>query len=251
MARLFVERPPGVTWQAGVELALPETAARHVQVLRGQPGDEVLIFDGTGGQWQTQVVSMGRKEVSVRLLSHSTRETELGVKVTLAIGMPANDRMDFLVEKATELGVWAIQPLVCARSVLRLEGDRALRKVAHWQGVAVAASEQSGRTRVPEVRTVMNLRTWLSRHEGGAHRGLLSFAPDHQLRDWLGQPERLSSAGAGLIFLSGPEGGLDPQEEAAARDVGWTAVGLGPRILRADTAPLMAMSLVSGLMPQG
>lgn len=247
MARLFVGRPAGDRWQSGLVLPLPEAAARHVQVLRHQPGDALVVFDGSGGQWTAEVVTMGRKDVSIVLREHDPRDGELPVSVTLAVGMPANDRMDFLVEKATELGVTAIQPLVCNRSVLRLDGERALKKVAHWQAVAVAASEQSGRTRVPQVHAVMPLRAWMSANGGEGQRALLSFAPDCQLRDWLGATGRWLDGAGGLTFLSGPEGGLDDQEEADARSRGWTPVGLGARVLRADTAPLMAMSVVSAL----
>ena len=126
----------------GAELTLPPGPSRHVQVLRLQPGAALTCFDGSGGEWSAVVTRMGRSDVDVRIGTHDDVNRELPVRVTLAVGMPANERMDNLVEKATELGVSAIQPLVCERSVLRLSGDRALKKVAHWRGVAIAASEQ-------------------------------------------------------------------------------------------------------------
>lgn len=231
-------------------VALPDGPARHVQVLRLQPGDALALFDGRGDEWQATVVSMGRKEVTVQVGALQPTDRELRIPVTLAVGMPANDRMDALVEKATELGVAAIQPLVCARSVLRLDGERAAKKVAHWQSVAVAASEQSGRTRVPVIHPVTTLKAWLP--SGGAKgasgdaplsRGVLSFEPQAQVAQWLPQLPTASP----LVFLSGPEGGLSPEELQQALQAGWTPVGLGPRVLRADTAPLMALSLVAGL----
>lgn len=224
-------------------VALPDGPARHVQVLRLQPGDALALFDGRGDEWQATVVSMGRKEVTVQVGALQPTDRELRTPVTLAVGMPANDRMDALVEKATELGVAAIQPLVCARSVLRLDGERAAKKVAHWQSVAVAASEQSGRTRVPLIHPVTTLKAWLP--SGGApnSRGVLSFEPQTQVAQWLPQ----LPAASPLVFLSGPEGGLSPEELQQALQAGWTPVGLGPRVLRADTAPLMALSLVAGL----
>jgi 16S rRNA (uracil1498-N3)-methyltransferase len=173
------------------------------------------------------------------------------------VGMPANDRMDALVEKATELGVHAIQPLVCARSVLRLDGDRALKKVAHWQSVAVAASEQSGRTHVPRILPVMPLKAWLtSESSAGGDRALLTFEPRMHAQDWLeevrgrieGSTSPPPASITSVMFMSGPEGGLTDEEEAQARAAGWIGVGLGPRVLRADTAPLMALSLVAGLL---
>src|SRR5437870_1986686 len=142
-------------------LVLPGGTSRHVQVLRLQPGAEITLFDGRGGEWSARIAAIGRSDVRVDVVAHATVERELACRVTLAIGMPANERMDTLVEKATELGVARIQPLLCERSVLRVAGERAERKLAHWRGVAIAASEQSGRTCVPQVLDVRPLRDWL------------------------------------------------------------------------------------------
>jgi len=239
--RIFVEAPLA----AGSEFELPPGPARHVQVRRLQPGDALRLFDGRGGEWAASVAAMGRQSVRVRIGAHHPAERELPFAVTLAVGMPANERMDTLVEKATELGVAAIQPLVCARSVLRLAGERAERKREHWQAVAVAASEQSGRTVVPAIAAVCSLEGWLAglgEPEAGERRLLLSFAADA-----LG-PSALAAADAsGLILLSGPEGGLDEREESLARARGFVPLSLGPRVLRADTAPLAALALIGGL----
>ncbi|MEY4429749.1 MAG: rRNA methyltransferase [Pseudomonadota bacterium] len=240
MPRLYVPELPS---SPDTEFDLPDTAARHVQVLRLQPGDAVTVFNGQGGEWQAEVTAMGRKQVGVRLVQHDAVERELDRPVVLAVVMPANDRMDTVVEKATELGAWAIQPLMASRSVLRLDGERAARKVAHWQGVAVAASEQSGRTRVPQVLPVQPLRQWLPTVPAEWARAVLSFAPQTGALDWV----RAQKAGQTLCFLNGPEGGLSPEEVQQCLDTGWTPVGLGGRVLRADTAPLMALSLVAGL----
>ena len=168
--RLYVNAPLA----RDAQFALPASPARHVQVRRLQPADRLVLFDGRGGEWAATVLHMGRSEVTVRVGDADPVERELGTHVTLALGMPANERMDFLVEKATELGVAAIQPLVCERSVLRLAGERALRKRDHWQAVAAAAAEQSGRTRVPDVAPVLPLERWLSTLETDAARVLLS-----------------------------------------------------------------------------
>eukprot|EP01137_Pigoraptor_chileana_P005137 Opistho-2@47827 len=136
--RFFVDTPLD---GAALELSLPPGAARHVQVLRLQPGSSLTLFDGSGADWQAEVLAMSRSEVRVRLHARQLVQRELAQAVTLALAMPANDRMDGVVEKATELGVTAIQPLMSERSVLRLQGERAEKKVAHWQGVAVAACE--------------------------------------------------------------------------------------------------------------
>jgi len=220
--------------QAGLELSLPAGAARHVQVLRLQPGDELTLFNGEGGEWQARVTAMGRSEVRVQPQAHVAVERELALRVTLAVGMPANERMDWLVEKATELGVAAIQPLMTERSVLRLQGERADKKVAHWQGVAAAASEQCGRTRVPVVAPVRSLGDWL--------RGLPAAAGPRYVLS-LRTPQALAASGAPeACFLSGPEGGLSEAEEAAALAAGFVPASLGPRVLRADTAPLAALA---------
>ncbi len=218
-------------------LPLPEGAVRHVQVLRLQPGMPVTLFNGEGGEWPAEIVEMGRKQASVRVGARSEADRELPLAVTLALGMPANDRMDALVEKATELGVAAIQPLVCERSVLRLAGERAERRREHWQGIATAAAEQSGRTRVPTIAPVLELPRWLAaqRDESPA-RWLLGFASGAQPLAAMGLPE------AAVMVLSGPEGGLSPAEEAAAREAGFQTVSLGPRVLRADTAPLAVLA---------
>lgn len=243
-ARLFVD---SMALSQGLVLDLPEGAARHAQVLRLQPGDGLLLFNGQGGEWEAEVARMGRREVSVLIRGWRDVSRELPVSVTLAVGMPANDRMDALVEKATELGVAAVQPLVCERSVLRLEGERAAKKVVHWQSVAIAASEQSGRTHVPAIHPVRPLKAWLAEQDAQAantRRGLLSFSPTLAAREWV---SRGIAAGelTRLVSLSGPEGGLTESETQLARTLGWEAVGLGARVLRADTAPLMVLSLVA------
>lgn len=240
----------------GLPFALDEGASRHIQVLRLQPGDGIRLFDGEGREWAAEVTEMGRKVVQVRLSKRVHNERELPVQVTLAVGMPANDRMDAVVEKATELGVHAIQPLVCARSVLRLGGDRAAKKVAHWQAVAVSASEQCGRAVVPQVHAVQSLAGWLKQDSASpvaAHRGVLSLRDAVAVRGWLNaQADGGGQAGTGAAagswcFLNGPEGGLAPEEEALALAQGWTAVSLGKRVLRADTAPLAVLSVMAAL----
>jgi 16S rRNA (uracil1498-N3)-methyltransferase len=239
-ARIFVDQ----ALLAGSELDLPAGAARHVQVLRLQPGANLTLFDGNGGEFAATVRHMGRSEVRVRIGVHEPVERELRPPVTLALGMPANERMDALVEKATELGVSGIQPLLCDRSVLRLSGERALKKVAHWQAVALSACEQSGRTRVPRVAPVRSLTEWLREPpEAGVVRWMLS------LREAGPLPATALSA-VGVVCLSGPEGGLTPAEEGAAGAAGFVAISLGSRVLRADTAPLAVLAHL-GLTVQG
>ena len=243
----------------GSQLTLPDQAARHVQVLRLQPGDEITLFNGLAdskrgqeggeGEFAATITRMGRSDVDVTIGAYTATHREAQRATHLVIGMPANERMDWLVEKATELGVASIQPVMSERSVLRLKADRADKKVAHWQGVAIAASEQCGRSRVPVIHDVATLSDWLkttarqaSPADAGA-RFLLSLQAGTQ---------PLAQAAAGgqtLTFLSGPEGGLSPGEEAAAVACGFLPVTLGPRVLRAETAPLACLSFVALMSP--
>jgi len=233
--RLYLPEP----LHEGAALSLPPDTARHVQVLRLQPGDALTLFNGDGREWEAQVTRMGRQEVDAMVgaaLPASARE--LACAVTLAIGMPANERMDALVEKATELGAAVIQPLQCARSVLKLAGERAEKRRAHWQSVAQSAAEQSGRTQVPQVLPITALEPWLgSLPAEGAARHVLSFAADA-----VPATQALAAGPVARTLLSGPEGGLDPREEALARSRGFMPLSLGPRVLRADTAPLAALA---------
>jgi 16S rRNA (uracil1498-N3)-methyltransferase len=232
----------------GQALDLPPGAARHVQVLRLQPGSAITLFNGsadpqlgqTGGEFEATVLHMGRSNVQVQVGAHHPVEREPRRTVHLAVGMPANDRMDWLVEKATELGVTSIQPLMTERSVLRLSGERAEKKVAHWQSVAIAACEQCGGNRVPTVHPVRSLSAWLgaTAHVATAQRLLLSLADGtHPLQQAIG-----TDLHAAVWFLSGPEGGLSPSEESSAMQAGFAPVTLGPRILRAETAALSALA---------
>ena len=237
--RFFVD----LVLAGGACVALPPGPSRHVQVLRLQPGTAVTLFDGRGGEWSAQIRAIGRSEVTVDIGEHAAVERELSCHVTLAVGMPANERMDTVIEKATELGVARIQPLVCERSVLRLAGERAERKRSHWQGIAVAASEQSGRTALTSGTRVRPLRDWLIDTSADApDRRVLS------LRDGA-RPFQPDAVASRLVFLSGPEGGLSDAEELLAVASGYAPVSLGARTLRADTAPLAALAAIALAAP--
>jgi 16S rRNA (uracil1498-N3)-methyltransferase len=217
----------------GASLDLPAGPARHVQVLRMQPGQLITLFNGQGGEFEATIERMGRSDVAVVVGAHDPVEREAARAVHLVLGMPANDRMDWLVEKAAELGVASLQPLVCERSVLRLNGERADKKRAHWHAVGVAACEQSGRNRVPEVHAVRSFADWVASAEAGF---LLSLRAGSQ-------PMLNAIPASGAIhFLSGPEGGLSPSEEDAAIARGYRPVTLANRVLRSETAPLAALA---------
>jgi 16S rRNA (uracil1498-N3)-methyltransferase len=239
--RLFVDSP----LSADLEFALPEDAARHVQVRRLQPGDALRLFDGRGGEWGAQVTRMGKRDVDVRVGMHEALDRELPFQLEIALGMPTNERMDALIEKATELGAAAIQPLQTERSVLRLDGERAAKRVAHWQAVAVGAAEQSGRTRVPLVAPVRGVAAWLAALPDDGHAGRLVMST--------GSAPALAravvpTATGRWLALSGPEGGLTGDEEAAAAARGFARISLGPLILRADTAPLAWLAQMAVLL---
>ena len=257
MPRFYADMP----LLPGCVVSLPESAARHVQVLRLQPGDALTLFNGDGsageGEYSAVVTQMGRREVSVAVGAFVPTQREAVYPLHIAIGMPANERMDWLVEKAAELGAASIQPLSCERTVLRLDAERALKKTAHWQGVAQAACEQSGRSRVLHIHPPARLADWLSGLPASRQppplRWLLSLQPGSA-------PLRQEMSDSGLtaqpsleqpphrqavVFLSGPEGGFSPAEEAAARLAGFTAVSLGPRVLRSETAPLAVLAALN------
>ena len=220
---------------SGLSLDLPPSAARHVQVLRLQPGSAITLFNGEGGEYAAQVTQMGRSDVRVIVGAHDTVEREAIRAVHLLVGMPTNERMDWLVEKATELGVASITPLVTERTVLKLSGERAEKKRAHWQAIAVAACEQCGRNRVPMVHAVKAFGAGLA--ASTPQRWVLSLSPQAQsLQDSL-----MATALTSFTLLSGPEGGLSASEEIQALAQGYAALSLGRRILRAETAPLAAL----------
>jgi 16S rRNA (uracil1498-N3)-methyltransferase len=262
---------------SGALLDLPDGPARHVQVLRLQPGDAITLFDGkTGangqfGEYAATVTQMGRSHVQVQVGDWTATQREAVRQIHLAVGMPANERMDWLVEKAAELGVASIQPLMTERSVLRLSGERAVKKQLHWQSVAVAACEQCGGNRVPVLHEVLTLTQWLKAGplqaqttaaglagaDAGSGSGSGSLALLLSLRDGsLGLREAVqqhlptqcqgddpwSASDTHITFLSGPEGGLSASEEEAALAAGFKTTTLGPRVLRAETAALAALA---------
>ena len=241
MARFFCPLPLVI----GQVVDLPPTAARHVQVLRMQPGHTLTLFNGEGGEFSAEVQHMGRSDVRVVVGEHRDVECEAAVQVHLAVGMPANERMDWLVEKATELGVHRITPLMTERSVIRLTGERAEKKQAHWQAIASSASEQCGRNQVPVIDIPERLDAWLARQTPQADvvHGVLSLhastQPLHALR------ASAAKTPAAWVLLNGPEGGLTDAEDAAARAKGFAAVSLGERVLRAETAALGALAVLT------
>jgi 16S rRNA (uracil1498-N3)-methyltransferase len=218
-------------------LDLPADTSRHIQVLRLQPGASITLFDGRGGEYTACILQMGRHTVAARIDSHQLIERESTVYSHVVIGMPANERMDWLVEKATELGVARITPLMTAHGVLRLNAERALKRQLHWQGIAQAACAQSGRNTLPQIDVPQSWSEWFNTfpHDETQARWLLSLSA-------ASTPLNAGPDARRVLLLSGPEGGLSHDEEAQALKRGFVAVNLGARVLRAETAPLAVLS---------
>jgi len=244
---------------AGDELELPAGTSRHVQVRRMQPDDVITLFNGEGGEFKATILRMGRSDVVVRVGEKTEASRELNLRVNLWSGITANERMDWLVEKATELGAFSLLPITAERSVLKLKGERSDKKLAHWQAIAVAASEQCGRNQVMVVTSPLSLAQALlaakaeqadQANQAFQARWILSLAEGTKnIGDALADAQSSAqSSPLEITVLSGPEGGLSPAEEAQALAAGFVPVTLGPRVLRAETAPVAVLSVLGALI---
>ncbi len=224
----------------GAHVELPEPVARHaVRVLRLPPGAPMVLFDGRGGEYPAHIERIERDRVYAELAEWRDIERESRLNITLVQALQAGDKMDFTIQKAVELGVRDIVPVESRRSVLRLAGERAGKRVAHWQGVVASACEQCGRNQVPLVAPLEKLENWLARPSNGCLRLMLAPDADQTLAS-------IPPAEA-IQLLIGAEGGLDPQEVIAATQAGFRAVRMGPRILRTETAGLAALAALQAL----
>ena len=223
---------------------LPENAARHAcRVLRLRVGDELTLFDGSGGEYAARIGEVARERVSVEVLQWRDVECEAPIRLTLVQALQAGEKMDMTMQKAVELGVSRIVPVASRRSVVRLDGERALRRLEHWRGVVTSACEQCGRNQVPEVVPLVGLDRWLGQPAGdGALRLMLAPGAAQTLND-MAPP----LPGGDIELLIGAEGGLAPEEVAMAGAVGYRAIRLGPRILRTETAGLAALAAIECL----
>jgi 16S rRNA (uracil1498-N3)-methyltransferase len=237
MPRFFCPRPLTV----GVPVELPELVAHHARVLRLAPGDRITLFNGEGGEYTAVLADIGKKRVEAEVEDFSAREAELPYAVTLAQALPEASKMDWIIEKAVELGAAAIEPLAAQRCVVRLSSERAEKKLAHWQAVIIAAAEQSGRNRLPRLAEPADFSNWLGR--GNPHeRILLTPRADQSLPDWarIHPPQSVTLA-------IGPEGGFSDQEEDLARAQGLLMLSMGPRVLRTETAGLAALASLNAI----
>ena len=223
------------------QIIMSEQAAHHAtRVLRLKTDDRVTLFNGEGGEYEAIIIQAGKKEVIVKTGSWIDRECESPLNVTLVQAISSGEKMDFTLQKAVELGVNAIQPVISSRSVVRLEGERALKRIQHWQSVVISACEQCGRNRVPIVAPIMSLNHWLGEKTSSSLKLTLSPCAAGGLKD-------IAAQQGSIVFLVGPEGGFSEAEEAAAAVSGFTSVKLGQRILRTETAALAAISAMQTL----
>ena len=227
------------TLHAGLSLRLSDSAARHVQVLRLQPGSLIELFNGRGEAFSGQIELMGKHSVDIIVIQALACVAKPSNYTHIVVGMPANERMDWLVEKATELGVSRITPVMSQRTVLRLSGERAARRVEHWQGIAQSACSQSGRNFLPQIDMPLLWNDFLNSYQFNdqSMNILLSLqAPTTYWRElWKLRPSNMT-------LLTGPEGGFTPEEEACALQHGFVAASLGPYVLRAETAALAVLA---------
>ena len=235
--RLFC--PPPLA--AGSEATLPRAAAHHAtRVLRLKRGDAVTLFDGEGGEFRAALARVDARAVVARLGGREPVERESPLAITLVQGLTTADRMDYAIQKAVELGVAAIAPVATARSVTKLAGVRAQRRLEHWRQVVVASCEQCGRNRLPQLHPPCDLSQWLGEPSNASVRLLL--APDGA-RSLAGLPRPTGA----IELLVGAEGGFAPEEEAAALGAGFQSVRLGPRILRTESAGPAMLAAMNAL----
>jgi 16S rRNA (uracil1498-N3)-methyltransferase len=232
--------------QPGIELALPAQAGEHVaRVLRLAPGDALTLFNGDGCDYPASIITVGKRDVVVHIESRQALHNESPLPLTLAQGVARGEKMDLIVQKATELGVARIVPLLTERSEVKLDAARSEKRLAHWRAVAASACEQSGRARVPSIVPALPLQVWLE-----------NLAADDALRLAL-LPEatrasrELRFTASGGVLVVGPEGGLGERDTAALRAAGFDGLRLGPRILRTETAGLAALAALQALHGDG
>ena len=235
--RFFSDGALPRAFATGNRTALAENIVRHLHVLRISIGDTITLFDGTGGEFSASLVELGKRNAMVTLTSFDPIERESPLQITLVQALATSDKMDFIVQKAVELGVTSIQPISTERATLKLSGDRAEKRLAHWQAIVLAACEQCGRNRVPIVADVMTLEAWLMQPAEGVRAMLHPEATARLLEACDGARP--------ISLLIGPEGGFAPQELALSAKYGVAPVRFGPRVLRTETAGLAAFAALN------
>ncbi len=235
MPRFYLSQPLAV----GQLVNLPAAVAHHVQVLRMGEGELITLFNGEGGEYTASLSEVSRRGASADIKAHVAREAELPFAITLAQALPEGGKMDWIIEKAIEMGVSGVQPLAAQRCVVRLSAERAEKKLEHWRGIIVSASEQSGRNRLAQLAPPLDYKHWITQQD--LHRRIiLTPRAEQSLSDWARH-----HAPQAVTLVVGPEGGLSEQEEELALRHGALPLAMGPRILRTETAALAAVSVLS------
>ena len=225
----------------GAVISLPDHVAHHVQVLRLGIDAHITLFNGDGGEFTATLSQIEKKRVTAEIKTFSPREAELPYAVTLAQALPESSKMDEIIQKAVELGATAIQPLAAQRCVVRLTAERASKKSAHWQGIIIAAAEQSGRNRLPNLAEPVDFEDWIGQHD--LHRRiLLSPRAEQSLSDWARHHPPQA-----VTLLIGPEGGFSEKEEILAQAQGVLTLSIGTRVLRTETAGMAALSAINAV----
>lgn len=224
---------------AGESVELPENVVRHVQVLRLREGDHFTLFDGHGQEYPARLQRLEKRAAWATIDQPLTISRESSLWIGLAQSVSSADRMDLTLQKGVELGINLFQPLITRRSIVKLNDERAARRVARWQEIVIAACEQCGRNTIPEVRPIMSYSQWLAQPLLESHKLILSVGGNQTLSD-MPKSER-------LWLMAGPEGGFETEETAAAQQSGWQSLTLGPRVLRTETAALAATAALQTL----
>jgi 16S rRNA (uracil1498-N3)-methyltransferase len=238
LTRVYVEAPVAT----GKRIVVEGSAANHItRVLRLRSGDALTVFDGSGGEFGARIEEFRKDSVVVSVEDHRPLDRESPLPLTLAQGISRGERMDWIIQKATELGTSRILPLFTKRSVVRLDERQADRKLQHWRAIAIAACEQCGRNKIPELAAPIDFFDVLPADSSGATRLLLSPTGDLRIEDLQDVGQNVSN---GITVLIGPEGGLEDVEQEAALAAGFKAVRLGPRVLRTETAAIAALTII-------
>lgn len=231
--RIFTPQP----LNGGATFMLGEAASHHLaRVLRFQIGNAITLFNGDGNEYPATIAAIDKRSVTVTLGDATTVNRESPLQIHLGIAISKGERMDLVVQKAVELGVSEITPLISERVEVRLQGERADKKLQHWQGIVIAACEQCGRNRIPTLHPITSLYDWIGNTQADK-----KFVLHHRTTAHLADDDQVPST---VALLIGPEGGLSESEIMNSERSGFSPLRVGPRVLRTETAPLAALSIL-------